>query len=89
MLTVSIVEIMRVQRANYNTTLRWAMMLPASIQVCPVEIPGRGRREGEHGINSIGDLANTLALVLPLQVRDSPDSENFASFDGILAFNNG
>ena len=26
-------------------------MLPASIQVCPVELPGRGRRQGEAAIN--------------------------------------
>lgn len=76
-------------RADYNSTSRWAMMLPASIQVCPVEIPGRGRREGEHGISSIEDLANTLSLVLPLQVRNSPIFEEFNELKGILAFNNG
>ena len=54
------------------TAFRWAMMLPASIQVCPVEIPGRGRREGEQSINSIAELAEKLALVLPFQVRSSP-----------------
>ena len=43
-------------------------MLPASIQVCPVEIPGRGRREGEESVNSVAALAEILALSLPLQV---------------------
>ena len=43
-------------------------MLPASIQVCPVEIPGRGRREGEESVNCVAALAEILALSLPLQV---------------------
>ena len=47
---------------------RWAMMLPPSVQVCPIEIPGRGRREGEPSINQISELANILAHALPLQV---------------------
>ena len=43
-------------------------MLPPSVQVCPIEIPGRGRREGEPSINEISELANILAHALPLQV---------------------
>ena len=46
---------------------RWAMMLPASIQVCPVELPGRGRREGEEAISTVPELARTLARSLPLR----------------------
>ena len=42
------------------------MMLPASIQVCPVELPGRGRREGEEGISDVRSLARALARHLPL-----------------------
>lgn len=60
-------------RVDFHT-YRWAMMLPASIQVCPIEIPGRGRREGEHGITSIEKLADTLALSLPFQVGANPRS---------------
>ena len=45
---------------------RWSMMLPASIQVCPVELPGRGRREGEEGISDVRSLARALARHLPL-----------------------
>ena len=41
-------------------------MLPASVQVCPVEIPGRGRREGERPINDVRELARLLARSLPL-----------------------
>ena len=48
---------------------RWAMMLPASIQVCPVELPGRGRRQADTPINDVAILADTLADSLPLQAR--------------------
>ena len=43
-------------------------MLPASVQVCPVEIPGRGRRQGENAIDSVTELADLLVETLPLQV---------------------
>ena len=48
-------------------------MLPASIQVCPVELPGRGRRQGEAAINDVARLADLLADSLPLQVCFSSD----------------
>ena len=48
---------------------RWANMLPPSIQVCPVEIPGRGRRSQEPGTSDVLVLAQQLAAALPLQVR--------------------
>jgi len=50
-----------------NLFSRWSMMLPASIQVCPVEIPGRGRREGEASLTTVDELARILAHSLPLQ----------------------
>ena len=43
-------------------------MLPACIQVCPVEIPGRGRRSLEPAISDVHQLADALAAHLPLQV---------------------
>lgn len=43
-------------------------MLPASIQVCPIELPGRGRRRDETGIADVAILADALAESLPLQV---------------------
>ena len=46
---------------------RWAVMLPASIQVCPIELPGRGRRRGEQGIATVDQLADALVDGLPLQ----------------------
>lgn len=47
---------------------RWAMMLPAAIQVCPIELPGRGRRQDEPAIDDIAALADILTDALPLQV---------------------
>ena len=44
------------------------MLLPPSIQVCPVEIPGRGRREDEPAPSDAAELARVLARSLPLQV---------------------
>ena len=44
------------------------MMLPPSIQVCPVEIPGRGRLLGQAPLHNVCQLADTLAHALPLQV---------------------
>ena len=51
---------------------RWAVMLPASIQVCPIELPGRGRRRDEAAITSVGALAEALAQSLPYQVPYHP-----------------
>lgn len=53
-----------------NLFARWSMMLPASIQVCPVEIPGRGRRLGEPAPATVAELATLLAQSLPL--KDKP-----------------
>ena len=41
-------------------------MVPASVQICPVEIPGRGRRFGEPAISYVKQLARLLARSLPL-----------------------
>ncbi len=43
-------------------------MVPPSIQICPVEIPGRGRRSGESAPADLDSLAETLLRSLPLQV---------------------
>jgi len=53
-------------KSMVNCCCRWAQMLPASVQVCPVEIPGRGRREGEPAVNNVPELARQLAHGLPL-----------------------
>ena len=45
-------------------------MVPASVQICPVEIPGRGRRFGEPSISDVKQLARLLAR--SLQLSDKP-----------------
>lgn len=52
-----------------NAYCRWANMLPACIQVCPVEIPGRGRRTMDNPIHSVNQLADALVNGLALQVH--------------------
>lgn len=61
-------------------------MLPASIQVCPVEIPGRGRREGEPAPESVASLAMLLAKSLPLNVSPQrrPPCLNFSTHTPLL-----
>lgn len=49
-----------------NLFSHWSMMLPACIQVCPVEIPGRGRRRTEKPVARVEDLAELLAMSLPV-----------------------
>ena len=50
-------------------------MLPACIQVCPVEIPGRGRRSGEPAITDAAQFADILVNALPLQVGQAMSPE--------------
>ena len=46
-------------------------MLPPSAQVCPIELPGRGRRAGEPAVSSVMGMADQLCQALPLQVIGS------------------
>lgn len=47
-------------------------MLPACIQVCPVEIPGRGGKMQEQPVTSVSALADMLVQGLALQVGLAP-----------------
>eukprot|EP00887_Chlorella_sp_A99_P003340 scaffold26.g3340.t1 len=67
-----------------NVFGRWATLLPASIQVCPVELPGRGRREGEPAVEDIRRLARLLARSLPLS--DKPYALFGVCLGAILAY---
>ena len=53
-----------------NLFSRWAVMMPASIQICPIEIPGRGRLKDKEPITTVEGLARILARSLPL--KDKP-----------------
>ena len=48
------------------------MLLPAGVQVCPIEIPGRGRLSSQDPMPDIATLADSLAMGLPLQVCSHP-----------------
>jgi len=43
----------------------WSLYLPASIQVCPIELPGHGRRFHETAFSDVKDIAENLAANLP------------------------
>merc|ERR1711977_7568 len=43
----------------------WASYLPGSIQICPIELPGHGRRFHEDAFSDVASLAENLALNLP------------------------
>lgn len=71
---------------------RWASILPACIQVCPVEIPGRGRRIKDNPLDSVSDLADLLVESLPLQVTRYYDHkcktrESYAIAVSVLKWN--
>eukprot|EP00887_Chlorella_sp_A99_P003362 scaffold26.g3362.t1 len=63
---------------------RWAAVLPASIQVCPVELPGRGRRENEPAAVTVHQLVRALARSLPLS--DKPYALFGVSLGAITAY---
>lgn len=48
-----------------NLFAHWNNLLPPVIQVCPVEIPGRGRRGGEEPLRTVIELADELFKTLP------------------------
>ena len=59
-------------------------MLPACVEVCPVEMPGRGAREGEIMPGTVAGLATALAATLPL--RDTPYAIFGTCLGAILAY---
>ncbi|KAK9841775.1 hypothetical protein WJX81_002144 [Elliptochloris bilobata] len=67
-----------------NVFARWAALVPACIQVCPVEIPGRGRRECEPALTDAAKLARVLAHSLPLQ--DKPYALMGVCLGAIVAY---
>lgn len=42
----------------------WSQGLPHFVEVCPVELPGRGRRFGEEPLKNLGSLVSELAEAL-------------------------
>lgn len=63
---------------------RWCDHLPATVQICPIELPGRGRRFEEKAVPDVKDLTVLLAKSLPLD--GVPYAIVGVSFGGILAY---
>lgn len=63
----------------------WHSLAPASLQVCPVELPGRGRRLGETPFTRLQPLVGALADALRPHL-DRPYALFGHSMGGLLAF---
>ncbi|MBV9279181.1 MAG: thioesterase [Chloroflexi bacterium] len=68
--------------AAYRT---WAAGLPASIEVCPVELPGRGTRLGELPYTRLPDLVRAAAPAI-LPYLDRPFAFFGHSMGALVAF---
>jgi len=67
------------------TFRRWPEFLPQSVEICAVQLPGRGSRMHEPPFSSISSLIPVLAQVLA-QYRDMPMAFFGHSMGGIIAF---
>lgn len=67
------------------TYRNWQAQLPPSIEVCPVELPGRGARLGEPPETSIARLVGSMAPAL-LPYMDRPFALFGHSMGGLLSF---
>ena len=67
---------------------RWGQLLPPCVQVCPVELPGRGRRRGEAPAEDAAALAADLLRGLPIGSRGdgTPYALFGACLGGIVAY---
>ncbi|MBW4678528.1 MAG: thioesterase II family protein [Microcoleus vaginatus WJT46-NPBG5] len=63
----------------------WAQSLPASLEVCPIELPGRGTRIMEAPYSQLDPLVETLASVL-LPHLDKPFAFFGHSMGALLSF---
>jgi medium-chain acyl-[acyl-carrier-protein] hydrolase len=66
----------------YNS---WSDQLPDFIEVCPIELPGRGRRLAEPPISKIGILVDKIADVLG-KWNDKPFAFFGHSMGGLLSY---
>lgn len=64
----------------------WTTQLPASIEVCPIELPGRASRRAEPPITHFPELLDALARRIHPFVRERPFAFFGHSFGGVLAF---
>ncbi len=63
----------------------WAGKLPATIEVCPAQLPGRGNRRHEPCYTSVGQIVEALAQVI-LPLLDRPFAFFGHSMGALIAF---
>lgn len=68
--------------AVYRT---WDQLVPNDVEVCPVELPGRGRRIGEHPFSRLAPLVRALADAME-PLLDRPFALFGHSLGGLVAF---
>jgi medium-chain acyl-[acyl-carrier-protein] hydrolase len=71
--------------AGPNVFRRWARLLPPSVEVCAVALPGRGFRLDERPRDRLGPLADELVGVL-LELPAKPFAFFGHSFGGLLCY---
>ncbi len=64
----------------------WHELLPAWIDVCPVQLPGRGRRMHEKPLAELGELARCLADDLEAAIDQTPYAMFGYSMGAFVAF---
>ena len=64
----------------------WHLKLPSNVEICPVELPGRGRRLGEKPLERLDLLVESLGEVLVPICREKPFAFFGHSLGGLLAF---
>lgn len=64
----------------------WTTQLPTSIEVCPIELPGRATRRAEAPITRFPELLDKLASMMRPFVKQLPFAFFGHSFGGITAF---
>lgn len=65
---------------------QWTTLLPPSIEVCPIELPGRASRRAEPALTDFPTLLDTLARRLQPFLAERPFAFFGHSFGGNLAF---
>ena len=64
----------------------WPDLLPADIEVCPIELPGRGRRIRQPAIRSMADLVNGLLKEMEEAWFETPFAIFGHSMGAMVAF---
>lgn len=70
--------------ASYFT--RWWRNLPADIEVCPIELPGRWSRWREEPLRDISTVSRLLAGELALELAEKPFVFYGHSLGGLIAY---